>query len=46
MIQTFYACSLVLNKPKEPAYSPWNPTDLSSLICKGFHAQIENNYFW
>jgi hypothetical protein len=29
-----HACSLVLNKPKEPAYSPRNSTDLSSSFSK------------
>jgi hypothetical protein len=33
-----HACSLVLNKPKELAYSPRNFTDLGSLIYKGKHA--------
>jgi hypothetical protein len=45
MIQTFSACSLVLNKPKEPACTPRNSTDLASLIYKGKHAQIKNKYF-
>jgi hypothetical protein len=42
----FHACSLVLNKPKGPACSPRNPTDLGSLIYKGIHAQLEDKYFW
>jgi hypothetical protein len=45
MIQISHACPLVLNKPKEPAGTPRNSTDLASQIYKGKHAQIKNNYF-
>jgi hypothetical protein len=40
-----HACSLVLNKPKEPTSTPISSTDLASLIYKGKHAQIKNKYF-
>jgi hypothetical protein len=36
---------MVLNKPKEPACTPRNSTDLASIIYKGKHAQIKNKYF-
>jgi hypothetical protein len=33
-------------KPKEPASTPRNSTDLASLIYKRSHAQIKNKDFW